>query len=162
VSTASIPIGEVVIVADGIGGYKAAQPHCAWPWLSKSTLPTPRQLCPRASSRPGLHLYQCFDSHRHQLRHPATQRIGSAVVLAIIHSGNPEGSKFRYTSNLGTLQSFAPTAWVGHVGSQMETGTLLSHPYAIAPVRRFFYRRRTFLDAARAFHRLTSLSVKIR
>jgi hypothetical protein len=36
--------------------------------------------------------------------------MGSTVVLALIQAGNPAGG------NSGTLASFTPTAWIGHVG----------------------------------------------
>jgi serine/threonine protein phosphatase PrpC len=112
IRSASIPLGDVFIVADGIGGYQGgatASRMVVDGFHTQLALRpagyAPEKALAEACSYTNVSIHTAANSGD-----PATQRMGSTVVLTLIQAGNPAGG------NSGTLQSFTPTAWIGHVG----------------------------------------------
>jgi serine/threonine protein phosphatase PrpC len=112
IRSAAIPLGDLFIVADGIGGYQGgatASRMVVDGFHAQLALRpagyAPEKALAEASSHTNGSIFATASSGD-----PATQRMGSTVVLALIQAGNPAAG------NSGTLQSFTPTAWIGHVG----------------------------------------------
>ena len=101
VRTASLPIGELFIVADGIGGYQGgaiASQMVVDGFHSQLAIKPPNY--PAQDALQEACTYTNSSIHQKAMSgDPATQRMGSTVVMALIQTG---GS--------------VPMAWVGHVG----------------------------------------------
>lgn len=111
IRSAAIPLGDLFIVADGIGGYQGgatASRMVVEGFLS--------QLAARPANYPADHALAEACSYTNASIHaaantgdPAFQRMGSTVVLALVQPGADGG-------NTGEVASFGPNAWIGHVG----------------------------------------------
>ena len=112
IRSASIPIGDVFIVADGIGGYQggATASRMVVDGFHTQLALRPSGYAPEKALDEACAYTNASIHTAANSGDPATQRMGSTVVLALIQAGNPAGG------NSGTLQSFTPTAWIGHVG----------------------------------------------
>lgn len=111
IRSAAIALGDLFIVADGIGGYQGgatASRMVVEGFLS--------QLAARPANYPADHALAEACSYTNASIHaaantgdPAYQRMGSTVVLALVQPGADGG-------NTGEVASFGPNAWIGHVG----------------------------------------------
>jgi protein phosphatase len=102
VRTASLPLGELFIVADGIGGYQGGATASQ---MVVDGFHSQLAIKP-ASYSPDDALKEACAYTNHSIHtaassgDPAKQRMGSTVVLALIQTSGPSG----------------PMAWIGHVG----------------------------------------------
>jgi protein phosphatase len=112
VRNASIPLGELFIVADGIGGYQGGATasrmvvdgfHSQLA-LRPAGYPVDRALS-EACAYTNTSIHDAAGAGD-----PSLQRMGSTVVLALIEAGVPSAG------NSGAAGSTAPVAWIGHVG----------------------------------------------
>jgi serine/threonine protein phosphatase PrpC len=111
IRSAAIALGDLFIVADGIGGYQGgatASRMVVDGFLS--------QLAARPANYPPDHALAEACTYTNASIHaaantgdPAFQRMGSTVVLALVQPGAAGG-------NTGEVASFGPNAWIGHVG----------------------------------------------
>jgi serine/threonine protein phosphatase PrpC len=112
VRNASIPLGELFVVADGIGGYQggatASRMVVEGFYSQLAGLPAnypPDQALIEANAYTNATIHAAAMSGD-----PSLQRMGSTVVLALIQMGAST------SGNSGEVSSFGPVAWIGHVG----------------------------------------------
>jgi protein phosphatase len=112
IRSAAIPLGDLFIVADGIGGYQGGA--TASRMVAEGFL---AQLATRPANYPPDHALAEACTYTNASIHaaantgdPAFQRMGSTVVLALVQPGGAAGG------NSGEVASFGPNAWIGHVG----------------------------------------------
>jgi len=112
IRSASIPLGDLFIVADGIGGYQggatASRMVVEGFWAQLAALPSnypPDHALAEACTYTNASIHAAANTGD-----PAFQRMGSTVVLALVQPGGAAGG------NSGEVASFGPNAWIGHVG----------------------------------------------
>jgi protein phosphatase len=112
IRSAAIPLGDLFLVADGIGGYQGGA--TASRMVVEGFL---AQLATRPANYPPDHALAEACTYTNASIHaaantgdPAFQRMGSTVVVALVQPGGAAGG------NSGEVASFGPNAWIGHVG----------------------------------------------
>ena len=108
----SVPLGELFIVADGIGGYQggATASRMVVKEFQGQLATRPPGYPPEDALVEACTYTNAAIFNEANSGDPSMQRMGSTVVLALIQAGaNSAG-------NSGEVASFGPVAWIGHVG----------------------------------------------
>jgi serine/threonine protein phosphatase PrpC len=109
---ASIHLGELFIVADGIGGYQggATASRMVVEGFQRQLATRPPNYPPEDALVEACAYTNASIFNEAQSGNPAYQRMGSTVVLALIQSGAASGG------SSGEVAGFGPVAFLGHVG----------------------------------------------
>jgi serine/threonine protein phosphatase PrpC len=112
VLNASIPLGDLFIVADGIGGYQggAVASRMVVKEFQGQLATRPPGYPPEDALAEACAYANAAIFNEANSGDPSLQRMGSTVVLALIQAGTSSGG------SSGEVASFGPIAWIGHVG----------------------------------------------